>query len=49
MELLTAILAGDRTLELRIFVDQEITDDLEERLTARLCRLMDNKQTEWAQ
>ena len=42
VQLITAVLSGDRTLELRIFGLQELTASQERRLTARLCRFSEN-------
>ena len=47
MELLTAVLAGDRTLEFRVFTEEEVSMQLEEKLTARLCSHMDHFQSRW--
>ena len=46
-ELWTAILAGDNTLELRVFSIEEISVMDEQRLTSRLCRLMDIFHEDW--
>ena len=46
--LITAVLAGDRTLELRIFGMKEITDEEETELTASLCRLMTRNKKAWS-
>ena len=46
-ELLTAVLAGDRTLELRLFGLKEMDEVQESRLTASLCRLMTRNQKTW--
>ena len=46
-DLWTAVLAGDNTLELRVFSTDDITTAEEQRLTSRLCRLMDLFQEDW--
>ena len=47
MEMVTAILAGDNTLELRVFSEQIVAAHQEVTLTKRLCRLMDLFQEDW--
>ena len=48
MEMLTAVLAGERNLELRVFAEEDhLTVVEEKKLTARLCRLMDNQASTW--
>ena len=46
-ELITAILAGDNSLEMRVFTPHEINATEEGRLTTRLCKLMNNWNTHW--
>ena len=46
-DLITAVLAGDRTLEMRLFGLKEIDEVQESRLTASLCRLMTRNQRTW--
>ena len=41
MEMITAVLAGDRSLELRLFGLYDVTPFEERQLTNRLCKLMD--------
>ena len=48
MEMLTAVLAGERNLELRVFAeDDHLTIVEEKRLTSCLCRLMDGQASVW--
>lgn len=47
MELLTAVLAGDRCLELRVFGDVDLSHSDEMCLTAGLCKLMDRNSEDW--
>ena len=47
MELFTAVLSGDRTLELRIFYDNIVDEEKEAVITRRLCQLMDREQANW--
>ena len=51
MELLTAVLSGPRTLELRVFAggDFDLSPTFEQRLTKRLCHLMDKHSELWRQ
>ena len=46
-DLITAVLAGSNTLELRLFAPEEILDVQEQVLTDRLCRSMDRFHDEW--
>ena len=46
-DIITAILAGDKTMELRVFSPVGIAVSEEILLTARLCRLMDRYQLQW--
>ena len=46
-ELITAILAGSNSLELRIFAPDEMPSETEQPLTRRLCRLMDIFYNDW--
>ena len=46
-ELLTAVLAGDRTMEVRIFGTEDITEEDEKELTGKLCRLMSANKSYW--
>ena len=47
MELLTAVLSGDRCLELRAFGDMDLSHSDEMCLTAGLCKLMDRNSKNW--
>ena len=47
MELLTAVISGDRCFELRVFLQEEFSVANEITLTRRLCRLVDACQEEW--
>lgn len=47
-EIITAVIAGDKSLELRVLSPAEITVSEEQRLTTRLCKLMDRYQRKWA-
>ena len=47
VEIITAILSGDRTLELRVFGLTELDETQETRLTASLCKLMTRNQRSW--
>ena len=47
MELLTAVLSGARTLELRVFTEADLPPACEQRLTKRLCRLVDRFDQSW--
>ena len=50
MELLTAVLSGSRTLEVRVFSDFDyLTVEEEQSLTARLCLLTDRYSEQWRQ
>ena len=46
-ELVTAVMAGTKTLELRVLSTTQPTDDQESCLTRRLCRLMDSYASDW--
>ena len=46
-DMLTAIIAGDKTLQLRVFSPVGISTAEELLLTARLCKLMDRYQDQW--
>ena len=46
-ELWTAVLSGGNTLELRVFAAEDISVSEEQRLTTRLCRLMDIFHDDW--
>ena len=45
--LITAVLTGDRTLELRVFGMEYLTVREENRLTDCLCRLVSRYRTPW--
>ena len=45
--LTTAVMAGDRTLELRLFCLEELTEASEGRLTRELCSLMTRYKSAW--
>ena len=47
MELLTAVLSGARTLELRVFTEADLPVADEKRLNKRLCRLVDRFDQSW--
>ena len=42
--ILTAVISGDRTVELRVFSPCAVSIPAEQRLTRRFCRLMDRDQ-----
>ena len=46
-EIVTAVMAGDNHLELRLFSPEGVTAAEELALTARLCKLMDRYQRKW--
>ena len=46
-EIVTAVMAGDNHLELRVFSPEGIAVSEEVMLTARLCKLMDRYQRKW--
>ena len=46
-EIITAILAGDNSLELRVFTPHYVSVADENALTACLCRLMDQWSSSW--
>ena len=43
----TAILSGDNTKELRIFMLEDLSRTQEKQLTKYLCWLMDRQATDW--
>ena len=43
MEIITAVLSGDRCLEVRLFANATVSVRLEQKLTRRLCQVMDRK------
>jgi len=47
-ELITAVLSGDNTLQLRVFSPAAVSVTDEVSLTARLCKLMDRYQHLWS-
>ena len=50
MEIVTAVLSGTRTLELRVFSAADaahVSSQQEIQLTRRLCRLMDRHYENW--
>ena len=47
MEMLTAVIAGDRSFELRVFLEGTMSSEHEIVLTRRLCRLMNVFQDDW--
>ena len=47
-ELVTAVLAGDNTLQLRVFSTATICVSEEQLLTRRLCKLMNRHQVGWS-
>ena len=47
MELVTAILAGNRTLELRVFSSANVSTAVEHTLTKTLCKQMDRHAAIW--
>ena len=47
MEIVTAILAGSRSLEVRVFMEAELLLAEEQMLTRRLCRLVDTYEDDW--
>ena len=44
---MTAVISGDRTLEARVFSTQAISVGAEKKLTAQICRLMNQWQLQW--
>ena len=46
---MTAVISGDRSLELRVFAGEFLAVDEEQRLTRGLCRLMDRASASWRQ
>ena len=47
MELVTAVLSGTRTLEIRIFSTIDVSMGTEKTITRRLCRAMDLFDSKW--
>ena len=47
MELLTAVISGDRVLEVRVFAGEFLSVREEQVLTDGLCRLMNRADTAW--
>ena len=47
MEIVTAVLSGNRCLELRVFATVEVALKLEQSLTRRLCMLIDRHGMLW--
>lgn len=47
MELITAVISGDRTLEARILASKDLTVAKEQRVTSGLCRIMDQADKLW--
>lgn len=47
MDIVTAVLSGDRSLELRVFADEIVSLASEQLLTKRLCKLMDRHKGVW--
>ena len=47
MEMLTAVMAGDRSFELRVFLEGSMSPDHETVLTRRLCRLVNTFHEDW--
>ena len=48
MELLTAVISGDRTFQVRVFAGEFLTVTEEVQLTSRLCNLVDRFGDQWA-
>ena len=46
-QIITAVIAGDRTLEARVFAACNVSVSVEVAITAQLCRMMDKNQHEW--
>ena len=46
-QIITAVIAGDRTLEARIFAACNVSVQAEKILTSKLCRLMNRSQQQW--
>ena len=46
-EIITAILAGSRHLEMRIFANCPVTATVEQSMTQQLCILMNRKEKQW--
>ena len=46
-DILTAVISGDKTFQLRVFSPVGISVAEEVLLTARLCKLMDRYQRQW--
>ena len=47
MELVTAVISGDRNFELRVFMEGLMSVDHEQVLTRRLCRLVNIFHEDW--
>lgn len=47
MELLTAVISGDRVLEVRVFAGEFLSVREEQIMTDGLCRLMNRADTAW--
>ena len=45
--MITAVIAGNKTFQIRVFADIDITPQVEIGLTDRLCTLMNNYQSRW--
>ena len=45
--MVTAVMAGDRSFELRIFIEGTMSIDHEQVLTRRLCRLVNVFHEDW--
>lgn len=46
-EIITAVLAGSRHLEMRIFANCHVSPTVEQAMTQHLCILMDRKEKQW--
>ena len=45
--MVTAVIAGNKTFQIRVFADIDVTSQMEICLTNRLCTLMNNYQGRW--
>ena len=47
MELLTAVISGDRAFQVRVFAGEFLEVSEEQQLTQRLCKLVNRHQASW--
>ena len=45
--MITAVMAGDRSFELRVFIEGSMSPEHEQVLTRRLCRLVNVFHEDW--